>query len=190
MRKFYDLLSQYGSTDSFHGTDKETTHSYGPIYERIISGMMKRRNIKILEIGIFSGAFVQVLHELLPHAQIYGVDITLKNYKYHHRNVKNVQIFEMDGTRKETAEYLNECFDLIIEDGSHLADHQKKTLDIFAPYLKKNGVFVIEDIPQGSDNLRRDLERIGAKHHLQMEWIDRTHIKHRFDDILAIFKRI
>lgn len=190
MKKFYDLLSEYGSQNNVMGTDKETIHSYGPIYERIINGMAKRRNLKILEIGILSGSFVQVLHELFPHAEVYGVDISLKNYKYHHqnKNSKNVHIFEMDGTSKETADYLNECFDLIIEDGSHLPDHQKKTLDAFAPYLKKNGVFVIEDIPQGSDKLKQDLARIGVKHHLTMEWVDLTHVKHRFDDILAIFR--
>lgn len=188
MEKFHQVLDKYSSYSNYHGTDKNTTHSYGPIYEKILKGLEGRQNLAILEIGILGGSFLQVLHELFPDAEIYGVDINLQNYLYNRNNPK-IHLYEMDGTREETADYLNMCFDLIIEDGSHLMVHQKQTLDFFAPYLKKNGVYITEDIVKENDVIRKDLETIGYKHNLQMEWVDLTHEKQRFDDILAIFRR-
>ena len=67
--------------------------------------------------------------------------------------------------------------------------HQKQSLDAFAPYLKKNGVYITEDIVQGNEQLRKDLETIGFKHNLRMEWHDLTCQKQRFDDIIAIFRK-
>jgi len=187
MENFEKVLEKYSSHSNYKGTDKVTTHSYGHIYKNILKELEGRKNLTILEIGILSGSFLQVLHELFPDAQLYGVDITLKNYKFDPN--PNIHIYEMDGTREETADYLNQSFDLIIEDGSHLIEHQKKTLDAFAPYLKKNGIFITEDIVQGNDQLKKDLETIGYKHNLTMEWVDITSTKQRFDDIVAIFRR-
>lgn len=183
-----DVLNKYSTESNFTGTDKITGHSYGPIYEKIFNELADRNNLKILEIGVFSGAFTQVLHELFPQAEIYGVDINLKNYLYSKNNPK-IHLFEMDGTKQKTAEFLNESFDLIIEDGSHMTAHQKKSLDVFAPYLKRNGIFITEDIAEGNPELKKDLETIGLKHNLKMEWIDMTSKKQRFDDIVAIFRR-
>lgn len=183
-----DVLNKYSTDSNFTGTDKITGHSYGPIYEKIFNELAGRNNLKILEIGVFSGAFTQVLHELFPQAEIYGIDITLNNYIYPKNNPK-IHLFEMDGTKQKTAEFLNESFDLIIEDGSHMTVHQKKSLDVFAPYLKRNGIFITEDIAEGNPELKKDLETIGLKHNLKMEWIDMTPKKQRFDDIVAIFRR-
>lgn len=188
MENFYKILEKYSSYSNYQGTDKNTTHSYGPIYEKILKELEGRKNLAILEIGILGGSFLQVLHELFPDAEIYGVDINLQNYLYSRNNPK-IHLYEMDGTREETADYLNTCFDLIIEDGSHLMVHQKQSLDFFAPYLKKNGIYVTEDIVKDNEVIKKDLETIGYKHNLQMEWIDLTHEKQRFDDILAIFRR-
>lgn len=181
-------MTRYSSYNNPFGTDKDTTHSYGPIYEKILKKLEGRKNLTFLEIGILGGSFLQVLHELFPEADIYGVDINLQNYLYDAHNPK-IHLYEMDATREETADYLNQCFDLIIEDGSHLMVHQKQTLDFFAPYLKKNGVYITEDIIQGNEQLKKDLETIGYKHNLEMEWMDLTHKKQRFDDIVAIFQR-
>lgn len=188
MEKFHPIMSKYSSHANYQGTDKDTTHSYGPIYEKLLKEFEGRNNLVILEIGILSGAFIQVLHEIFPDAEIFGIDINLQNYQYDKTNPK-IHLFEMDGTREETADYLNQCFDLIIEDGSHLMVHQKQSLDAFAPYLKKNGIYITEDIVQGNEQLKKDLETIGYKHNLKMEWNDLTSQKQRFDDILAVFRR-
>jgi 2-polyprenyl-3-methyl-5-hydroxy-6-metoxy-1,4-benzoquinol methylase len=80
MEKFQEILKKYSTHDNYTGTDKNTIHSYGPIYEKIIREAVERPDLTILEIGVFSGAFLQVLHEVFPNATIHGIDITLKNY--------------------------------------------------------------------------------------------------------------
>jgi len=170
------------------GTDKNTTHSYGPLYKKIFKEELEgRENLRILEIGVYGGGFTRVLHKLFPDAHIYCLDISFKKYQYV-KNNPQIHLYEKDGTKKETAAFINQTFDLIIEDGSHLVEHQKKTLDVFAPYLKENGIYITEDIVKGNAQLKKDLENIGKKHNLKMEWIDLTSKKKRYDDILAIFR--
>jgi 2-polyprenyl-3-methyl-5-hydroxy-6-metoxy-1,4-benzoquinol methylase len=188
MKRLSEVMAKYSNHNNYHGTEKDTTHSYGPVYEKVLKELEGRKNLAILEIGVLGGSFLQFLHEIFPEAEIYGVDITLKNYQYK-KDIPKIHLFEMDGTRVETADYLNQCFDLIIEDGSHLVAHQKQTLDTFAPYLKKNGVYITESIVQGNSGFKKDLETIGYKHNLTMEWVDMTSNKQRVDDILAIFRK-
>lgn len=186
MEQFRTVLEKYSSHDNLRGTDKDTVHSYGVVYEQLLAKLADRPDLTILEIGILTGGFLQCLRELFPDAKIHGVDITLKHYLY---DKGNVFLYEADATRRETAESIGQRFDLIIDDGSHLPEHQKQTLDVFAPYLKDDGIYVVEDIPFGSDKLRGELATIGRAHGLRMEWLDLTAQKRRFDDILAIFQR-
>lgn len=181
-------MKEYAGATAFYGTDKETVHSYGKVYDRLLTEIAGRNNTRILEIGVFTGGFTQVLHRLFPSAEIYGIDIDLSNYKYDRKNPK-IHLYQMDGTLPSTAAFLNESYDLIIEDGSHFPEHQKQTLDVFAPYLKKHGIYIIEDINQEYKYLKKDLQTIAFKHGLTMEWIDMTPNKGRFDDIVAIFRR-
>lgn len=181
------LLTEYSNQKVKGGTDKNTTHSYGPIYEKIFNEIKGRENLRILEVGVDGGGFTRVLHKFFPEADIYCVDITFKNYKYFRFNPK-IHLYEKDGTKPETAKLINKTFDLVIEDGSHLVEHQKKTLDVFAPYLKENGIYITEDIVKGNPQLKKDLENIGKKHNLKMEWVDLIAKKNRFDDIMAIFR--
>lgn len=37
-------------------------------------------------------------------------------------------------------------FDIIIDDGSHLDDHMKKSFQLLYPYLKNGGTYIVEDI--------------------------------------------
>lgn len=183
-----EVIKEFSGTTPYNGTDKESGHSYGSVYDKLLTEIAGRNNTRILEIGVMSGGFTQVLHRLFPTAEIYAVDIDMSKYQYDRKNPK-IHLYEMDGTLPSTATFLNESYDLIIEDGSHFPEHQKQTLDIFAPYLKKHGVYIIEDINQEYKYLKKDLQTIAFKHGLSMEWIDMTHNKGRFDDIVAIFRR-
>ena len=186
MTRLKDLIDKYASNVIQDGTDKETHHSYGCQYEKIFALLEKKTDVKILENGVFAGAFTQVMREYFPDAEIYGIDININKYAFP-TDIPNIHLYGMDGTLQSTAEFINQEFDLIIEDASHLPEHQKQSLDVFATYLKKDGIYVIEDIPSHNTELKEDLKNIGLKHNLQMEWVDLRHIKNRLDNILAIF---
>jgi 2-polyprenyl-3-methyl-5-hydroxy-6-metoxy-1,4-benzoquinol methylase len=186
---FLDILTKYSNPDVGSGTDKNTTHSYGELYNMILSGLETKENVSILEIGILSGAFLKVVAEFLPHASIYGIDITLDNIKYD-LNTPQFHIYKMDGTLRSSAEKLNQSYDIIIEDGSHTPEDQVKTLDAFAPYIKPGGMYIIEDISeQGFQELHSKLSMIAKSYGLIMECYDLRNTKNRFDDIVAVFKR-
>lgn len=189
---FTRILQNYSSFDCYQGSDKLIVHSYGSIYENVI-GKLKNKTatdpLCILEIGIMTGAFLQALSEYLPEAEIYGVDITMQKVRFGSRNPK-IHFHTMDGTTESTAKYLNHFYDLIIDDASHLPSHQKTTLDVFAPYLKPDGIYIIEDINIDVDpSLETELRIIGEKHGLVMQWNDIRNSKGRTDDVVAIFTR-
>lgn len=50
----------------------------------------------------------------------------------------------------------DECgsFDIIIDDGSHILSHQKRTLDIGFNYLNSNGLFIMEDLHTSFDKYK------------------------------------
>lgn len=187
---FVALLERYGDRAQHLGTDKVTTHSYGEVYEAIFADLKARGpGVTVLENGVYGGAFLAAAAEFLPDARFHGVDISLANVRFG-RDHPRIRLHEMDGTRRETAEAIGLRFDLIVEDGSHLPDHQVASLDAFAPFLKSEGVYVLEDIDGAhADELRPRLAATAATHGLEMEWLDLRGVKGRWDDILAIFRR-
>jgi hypothetical protein len=65
-----------------------------------------------------------------------------------------IQTFIVDSTNsddvKQIMDSINIKFDIIIDDGWHYCEAQKKTLVNFFPFLKENGLYIIEDIYPGS----------------------------------------
>lgn len=186
-----DLFQKYESFDNVNGTDKNTNHSYGDLYQERFDPL--RTSAKhVLEIGVFSGASTLVWAEFFENAHIDGVDITLERVKFGNDNSR-ISYYEMDGTVASTAEALcadGKRYDLIIDDGSHFPDHQVKSLDVFAPYLADGGLYVIEDIDERyADTVRTGCAECAERHGLIMEWLDLRKNKNRFDDIVAIFTK-
>lgn len=189
---FYDIIEKYSYRQGVQfGTDKMSMHSYFDTYDALLSKLRSRPGVKILENGIQTGAFLRTLAEYLPQAEIYGVDITLDELKYCNTNDPRIHLYEMDGTLSSTAMHIGENFDVIIEDASHIPEHQVASLDAFAPYIKEDGIYIIEDINGAYvEYLQEKLATIATKHGLTMEWKDMRQKTGLFDDIMVIFKRV
>lgn len=183
MGRLLEIIERYSSDTNVNGTDKTTIHSYGPIYETLFDSLTPKT---ILEIGVYSGAFLRVLAEYYNTIEeIIGIDITLNNIKFPAEDP--VKIYQLDGTNAQTAVTLGRRYDLIIEDASHHPEHQKMSLMIFADYLNPGGVYIIEDIAH--PEIRESLQTIADVRGLEMEWHDLRSVKGRFDDILAVFRK-
>ena len=74
-------------------------------------------------------------------------------------------------------------FDVIIDDGSHLIDHQIKSFNILKEKMKPGGIYIIEDVNNFDDTVNTY-----KKLHSNIEIIDNRHIKNRFDDVLIVYK--
>jgi 2-polyprenyl-3-methyl-5-hydroxy-6-metoxy-1,4-benzoquinol methylase len=190
-----DFIAKYSAVANDNGTDKDTTHSYGPLYETLFSPVTHRsragEDVRILEIGIYSGAFQQVLAEFIPNATIVGADITLANVKFG-CSEKNVTMYQLDCTDPSAVTVLQARgpYDIILDDASHHPDHQVITFNLFAPLIGPNGIYIIEDIHQNhADNVRYRLTELAEKHSFVLEWKDLRSIKGRFDDIVAVLRR-
>lgn len=139
-----ELANKYGTDKSSQG------HFYTRHYEKFFSSI--RFNVEsVLELGIASGASLQMWRDYFPDAIIYGVD---QNF------VENVWErivcceFEQTNTEELRAAFHDKKLEIIIDDASHDPDKTMTTLDYLFPLLEPNGWYVIEDMDRNSFSVR------------------------------------
>jgi len=140
-----DLLSQLALK---YGTDKcpQIKHPYTPFYYGLLKE--KRESIKkVLEIGIATGASLQMWQEFFPNAQIYGIDTNPEALF----NDKRIKSYLYDQTKEsdllELIRNIGPDLDLIVDDGSHRRVDQIFTCQTLMPLVKKDVIYIIEDAP-------------------------------------------
>lgn len=176
-------------------TDKQTTHSYGPIYEIILKPFIddQRQTYSFCEIGVSAGGSALLWQKLCPTAHVLGIDAT--------NNVDKSVLARLDPTRYtfifddayaartliKAQEHSPNGFNLIIDDGPHSLESQIYFLRMYLALLRPGGICVIEDVqdPNWFNNLTRELPQ-----HWPRQVIDRRHIKNRYDDLMLIAQRV
>ena len=159
-----------------YGTDKWNFHHYTPHYHEMFKD---RRNKvqKVLEIGIGDpasmadpsgkpyqpGASLRMWREYFPFAFIFALD-----------NNPNILIAETriisflcdQGNEEWLKRILPELgtgFDLIVDDGSHVPEHQVNTAKLLVPLLAPHGIYVIEDVWEYPSQVGWSKEPFGLK---------------------------
>jgi hypothetical protein len=155
---------------NFYGSDKGTSgprpnsrgHNYTSVYESYLK-QHRTSAITILEIGLgvigekweslivtgrnTGGASLKMWYDYFPNASIYGIDINscayldndrIKTFVVDQGNLQELTVFSEAINVKE--------FDVIIDDGSHRPDHQQISLGFFFKKLKRQGLYIIEDL--------------------------------------------
>lgn len=121
-------------------------HNYSPIYEKHLIKYKSKNNIKILEIGSHIGASAASFYKYFENAKIYCLDVSPFQIKYFSKNLNKIYVnTRYRKTLNQVSNYLDNEFDMIIDDGSHNKRDQILTLNYFLPKLKKGGNYVIED---------------------------------------------
>jgi hypothetical protein len=101
---------------------------------------------KVIEIGVETDRSIRMWEEFFPNATIYGLDIDA--------NCKQVEggrrkVFIGNQADEEfcarVIEETGGAIDIIIDDGSHLVEHQVKTFNLLFPAMSDHGIYVIED---------------------------------------------
>ena len=180
------IITDFRAFNNIYGTDKDTIHSYIKIYEAIFASIRDSARF-ILEIGIYSGAFLKVLESYFENAQIYGIDIDLTNLHFG-KDDPRINIYELNGTDLTTNKKFGvEHFDLIIEDGSHIPDEQIATFNNYAPLVGSGGIYIMEDINSNTINtILPRIRHIANDNQMEFEIFDLRYIKGRYDDICMI----
>ncbi len=124
-------------------SDKFFWHGYIPFYEQFF----QERDFKsIAEIGVFKGNSIRWLLERFPNSKILAGDILPMQDSWPVDS--RVSYLQIDQGQLEDVErfFENKTFDLIIDDGSHLPDHQVTSLVKGWSSLESGGIFILEDI--------------------------------------------
>jgi hypothetical protein len=162
--------------------DKGTLHSYIDIYEE---HMNKKTNIDILEIGVCQGHSIKMWQEYFVDSNVYGVDITLKNVTF--ENLDNVYVCDATSEQQINEIFKDKKFDYIVDDGSHVIQHQLISFDILWHRIKPGGKYFIEDV-NGDPAIKAILDHL-ATSDIECSIIDYRHVKNRFDDIVVMIEK-
>jgi hypothetical protein len=129
-----------------HGTDKASSnHDYLHFYETFFAPL-RNSQLTMLEIGVLDGASLRTWEEYFPKASIIGVDIT-PACKMHEKNRIKVELADQSNVEHLTRLAVKHGpFDIIIEDGSHMWEHQITSLRTLFPFLKDGGIYIVEDL--------------------------------------------
>ena len=118
-----------------YGSDKATAHNYLHFYEARIGEPRS-----ILEFGVLGGASLKMWKARYPGAKITGVDINDV------KPIPGVTIHKADATKLYVARILEDEYDLILDDASHMAADMMQSFELFWPMVTTGGHYVIEDV--------------------------------------------
>ncbi len=139
-------------------TDKNTIHSYLPLYEKLLKN--KKETAKnVLEVGIgdfnqgiTNGGSIKLWHDYFINATVHALDICpigrvwdgIKNNDriiiYSSINAYNNDFF--------TANFLNKNIkcDFMLDDGPHTLDSMKQFIKLYSQIMTDDGILIIEDV--------------------------------------------
>lgn len=127
------------------GTDKSSIgHGYLRHYDRILRHI-RHEPITLLEIGIFQGASLRAWSHYFDLAKIVGVDIKSECRRYADGRCE-VEIGSQADPQFLDALGRKWRPDVIIDDGSHQADHVILTFRNLFPHLRPDGIYIVEDL--------------------------------------------
>jgi cephalosporin hydroxylase len=128
-------------------TDK-TSHGLIAEYDKIFENI-KNNPLNILEIGIYRGGSLQWMAEYFPKATILGIDLAIPEIPNLDSRITMVPCDQNDSNQLRLIGETYGPFDIIIDDGCHYAKETRHTFNNLWPFIKQNGMYIIEDFIAG-----------------------------------------
>jgi len=157
-RLLNDLAEHNGSDKSSGPGNNAYMGLYWEYFKR--HGFTRENVRHVLEIGTNKGASLRTWAEFFPNARICGLDIT-RMYEIpkllDHENIHTAIVDQGDGNALfdyaigEEVMVNPDGFDIIIDDGSHDQAHQQISWGVLFGFLRRGGLYVIEDIITGEN---------------------------------------
>ena len=148
MTPLCELAKLYGSDKGGgHLIAGDTCHQYTSAYHELFKN--RREQVQnVLEIGINYGCSLRMWQDYFPNAQIIGLDSNeecLRNYG------ERVRCFAADQYNERDLMAVLDVlapvrFDLIVDDASHVDEHQIFSAQCLLPHLAKDGYYIVEDL--------------------------------------------
>jgi len=138
-----DLLELFAGNP---GPPVHKWHHYIPLYERYFS-RFRGRKVRFLEIGVGRGGSLRMWRRYFgADAVIFGIDIEPDRASLDGRDGQ-VRI----GSQADRA-FLRSVVeemggvDVVLDDGSHMMEHVRASLETLFPLLDEDGIYMIEDL--------------------------------------------
>jgi 23S rRNA U2552 (ribose-2'-O)-methylase RlmE/FtsJ len=164
---------------ALYGTDKNTVHSYGPLYAQLFTPL-RHSTTSVLEIGIQSGGSLRAWRDYFPNATVYGVDID-PSCMFVEERIETV-VADQGDYNGLLLPLLNKTFDIVIDDGSHKLTDQVLSFFYLWPTVRMGGLYCIED-PQDPATLGHFKVHGATVYDLRGE-------RDRYDNILLVWNRL
>ena len=116
---------------------------YWDIYKHLFVDYDRDQDIRILEIGVATGEGMELFKKIFPNCHVCGIEI---DESLPHSSVGNIWVGSQTNT--ELLDAINEDegpFDIIIDDASHINEHQIITFKHLFPKLNPGGIYIVED---------------------------------------------
>ena len=124
-------------------TDKITHHGYNRFYDMFLVPLINK-NITLLEVGVDASRSLKMWNDMFKNSKIYGMDINLE-FKH-----PKGEVYKGDQSSKKDLKRVTKLIksaDVILDDGSHVPEHQLISFNyLFNKLLKHGGTYIIEDI--------------------------------------------
>lgn len=130
-------------------------HGYTSVYETYFAPL-RSQPVRLLEIGVWEGASLELWSRVFEQGSITGMDIDLSRYDRSPERTSVVMCDQSDANALSDFGRVHGSFNIIIDDGSHMPEHQLTTFHALWPFLHPGGLFVVEDL-QVNYQIRRPL---------------------------------
>ena len=134
-------------------------HKYSEFYEKFFKNI-KKEKLDIFEIGSFKGNTTASLFFYFKNSIIHSADLYPDIFCYSSKRIKN---FKLDSSSSKDLSKISKkmSYDIIIEDAGHYLKDQIISLFKLFPNLKKNGIFIIEelDFPDTRKDMNQDMDK-------------------------------
>ena len=174
-------------------TDKNTSHSYMELYEKLLSGK-KESATTVLEVGIGdfgekNGGSIKLWRDYFTNATIYGLDI-LPEDRVIDELLTDPRVVLYTSTNAYNEDFVNDNFvtkglkfDFMLDDGPHTLQSMKDFIRLYLPLLKEDGILIIEDV-QSVDWFGHLMLEVPEDLKKYINIYDRRHMKGRYDDLV------
>jgi Methyltransferase domain len=119
---------------------------YLPVYDALLTPYIGT-DVAMLEIGVWNGGSLDMWRKFFgPDANLFGIDINRECSRFDGKSA-SVRIGSQDdpkflrGIVKEMGK-----LDVVLDDGSHIASHQRASFEALFPLLSEGGLYIIEDL--------------------------------------------
>lgn len=127
------------------GTDKGSLgHDYLRHYERALNHL-RDEPITLLEIGVAGGSSLRMWAEYFQRATVVGVDVNGAARK-HAGDRRIVEIGSQGDPEFLATLSARYSPNVVVDDGSHQADHIIMTFQHLFPVLRPSGLYIVEDV--------------------------------------------